>query len=194
VSAGTLRECRNGRRSRCSSVLGVTTEPARERTFSWADPMVTATAARTSAGIDVLRAMRDGELPPPPLIAALGFDLESVEPGRVVFGVQPAEYHYNPIGSVHGGVYATLLDSATGCAVHSLLPAGVGYTSLDLTVKFLRAITVGTGRVRCIGTVAHLGGRTALAEARLVDGDDRLLGTAVSSVLVTRPQPGAQIG
>ena len=171
-----------------------TTEPVRERTFSWADPAITASAARGAAGIDVLRAMAAGALPGPPIIAALGFDLESVEPGRVVFAVEPAEYHYNPIGSVHGGVYATLLDSATGCAVHSLLPAGVGYTSLDLTVKFLRAVTVDTGRVRCTGTVTHLGGRTALAEARLVDGADRLLATAVSSILLIRPQPGAQIG
>ena len=171
-----------------------TTEPARERTFSWADPAITASAARGAAGIDVLRAMAAGELPGPPIIAALGFDLESVEPGVVVFGVEPAEYHYNPIGSVHGGVYATLLDSATGCAVHSMLPAGVGYTSLDLTVKFLRAVTVDTGRVRCTGTVTHLGGRTALAEARLVDGADRLLATAVSSILLIRPQPGTQVG
>ena len=172
----------------------MTTEPVRERTFSWADPLLTATAARTSAGIDVLTAMRDGELPPPPIIAALGFELEAVAAGRVVFAAEPAEYHYNPIGSVHGGVYATLLDSATGCAVHSLLPAGVGYTSLDLTVKFLRAITVDTGPVRCIGTVPHLGGRTALAEARLLDGADTLLATAVSSILVIRPQPGTQVG
>ncbi len=171
-----------------------TTEPVRERTFSWADPAITASAARTAAGIDVLRAMAAGELPPPPIIAALGFDLESAEPGRVVFTAEPAEYHYNPIGSVHGGVYATLLDSATGCAVHSMLPAGIGYTSLDLTVKFLRAVTVHTGRIRCTGTVTHLGGRTALAEARLVDGGDRLLGTAVSSILLLRPQPGTQVG
>jgi uncharacterized protein (TIGR00369 family) len=171
-----------------------TTEPVRERTFTWADPAISATAARSTAGIDLLRALVAGELPPPPLIAALGFELESVEPGTVVFAADPAEYHYNPIGSVHGGVYATLLDSATGCAVHSLLPAGVGYTSLDLTVKFLRAITVDTGRVRCTGTVTHLGGRTALAEARLVDGTDRLLATAVSSILLIRPQPGAQVG
>jgi len=171
-----------------------TTEPARERTFTWSDPAITAAAAGTAAGIDVLQAMAAGELPPPPIIAALGFDLESVEPGRVVFAVDPAEYHYNPIGSVHGGVYATLLDSATGCAVHSLLPAGVGYTSLDLTVKFLRAVTVDTGRVRCTGTVTHLGGRTALAEARLVDGADRLLASAVSSILLIRPQPGTQVG
>ena len=168
-----------------------TTEPARERTFQWADPAITATAARTSAGIDVLRAMAAGELPPPPVISTLGFELESVEPGQVVFALEPAEYHYNPIGSVHGGVHATLLDSATGCAVHSMLPAGVGYTSLDLTVKFLRAVTVDTGRVRCTGTVTHLGGRTALAEARLVDAADRLLATAVSTILVIRPQPGA---
>jgi uncharacterized protein (TIGR00369 family) len=171
-----------------------TTEPARERTYSWGDPGVSATAARTAAGIDVMQALARGELPAPPVIATLGFELDSVEPGEVVFSFQPAEYHYNPIGSVHGGVYATLLDSATGCAVHSLLPAGVGYTSLDLTVKFLRAVTVDTGRVRCIGTVTHLGGRTALAEARLVDGDDRLLATAISSILLIRPQPGAAVG
>ena len=124
----------------------------------------------------------------PPILATLGFELESVEPGRVVFAVDPAEYHYNPIGSMHGGVYATVLDSATGCAVHSLLPAGVGYTSLDLSVKFLRAVVVATGRIRCVGTVTHLGGRTALAEARLTDGRDRLLATATSSILLIRPE------
>jgi uncharacterized protein (TIGR00369 family) len=170
----------------------VTTE--RERTFSWGDPTESATAARTTAGIDVLRAAMTGQLPGPPIAATMGFDLVEVEPGRVVFAFEPAEYHYNPIGSVHGGVYATLLDSAAGCAVHSMLPAGVGYTSLDLTVKFLRAMTVATGRVTCVGTVTHLGGRTALAEARLLDPADRLLGTAVSSVLLIRPQPGAAVG
>jgi uncharacterized protein (TIGR00369 family) len=170
------------------------TEPPRERTYSWGDPSVSAGAARTSAGIEVLEAMARGELPAPPVIATLGFTLDSVEAGRVQFSFEPAEYHYNPIGSVHGGVYATLLDSATGCAVHSMLPAGVGYTSLDLTVKFLRPITVDTGRVRCVGTVAHLGGRTALAEGKLFDPADRLLGTAVSSILLIRPRPGAAIG
>jgi uncharacterized protein (TIGR00369 family) len=170
------------------------TEPARTRTYSWSDPGISAASARTSAGLEVLQAMARGELPAPPVIATLGFTLDSVEAGRVQFSFEPAEYHYNPIGSVHGGVYASLLDSATGCAVHSMLPAGVGYTSLDLTVKFLRAITVDTGRVCCIGTVPHLGGRTALAEARLIDPADRLLGTAVSSILLIRPQPGAAVG
>ncbi|MGZ4507461.1 MAG: PaaI family thioesterase [Blastococcus sp.] len=165
-------------------------EPTRTRSYEWGDPLVSAAAVRTTAGIDVLRALADGELPAPPILATLGFELESVEPGRVVFAVDPAEYHYNPIGSVHGGVYATVLDSATGCAVHSLLPAGVGYTSLDLTVKFLRAVVVETGRVRCVGTVTHLGGRTALAEARLTDARDRLLATATSSILLIRPEGG----
>ncbi len=167
----------------------MTTERARVRTHSWGDPMASAEAVRTSAGIDVLRAIAAGTLPAAPIGSALGMGMESVEPGRVVFTLDPAEFHYNPIGSVHGGVYATLLDSACGCAVHTLLPAGVGYTSLDLAVKFLRAMTSSTGTVRCIGTVTHLGGRTALAEARLVDAADRLLATATSSILVLRPQP-----
>ena len=166
-------------------------EAVRTRSYSWGDPTLSATAARTSAGIDVLRALAAGELPAPPILATLGFELESVEPGRVVFVLEPAEHHYNPIGSVHGGVYATVLDSATGCAVHSLLPAGVGYTSLDLSVKFLRAVVVATGRVRCVGTVTHLGGRTALAEARLTDERERLLATATSSIMLLRPESAA---
>ncbi|KQS65851.1 PaaI family thioesterase [Modestobacter sp. Leaf380] len=165
----------------------MTTGPTRARTYSWGDPSESAGAVQTSAGIDVLRAIADGSLPGAPIGATIGMGIESVEEGRVVFTLDPAEHHYNPIGSVHGGVFATLLDSACGCAVHSLLPAGVGYTSLDLTVKFLRAMTADTGPVRCTGTVTHLGGRTALAEARLVDGRDRLLATATSSILVLRP-------
>jgi hypothetical protein len=86
------------------TVRRVTSEPTRERTYSWGDPMASVEAARTSSGIEVLRAMAAGELPAPPVVATLGFELESVEEGRVVFAVEPAEYHYNPIGSVHGGV------------------------------------------------------------------------------------------
>ncbi len=172
----------------------MTTGPTRERTYTWGDPRESAQAVQTSAGIDLLRQIADGTLPAAPIGSTLGMGIDSVEPGRVVFTLDPAEHHYNPIGSVHGGVYATLLDSACGCAVHSLLPAGVGYTSLDLTVKFLRAMTTETGPVRCTGTVTHLGGRMALAEARLVDGDDRLLATATSSILVIRPSPGTAVG
>jgi uncharacterized protein (TIGR00369 family) len=132
----------------------------------------------------MLRRMAAGELPGPPIAQLVGFDLEAVEEGLARFAIAPGEQHYNPIGSVHGGVYATLLDSAAGCAVHSTLPAGVGYTSLDLQVKFLRAMTSRTGRAVCEGRVVHRGSRMALAEATLVDGDGKLLATATSSCMI----------
>ncbi|MFE0512947.1 PaaI family thioesterase [Streptomyces sp. NPDC058964] len=156
----------------------------RTRTYEWDDPAVTAAALGAASGLDLLREMRSGRLPAPPITATLDFTLDEVEEGRVVFSLLPGEEHYNPIGSVHGGVYATLLDSAAGCAVHSTLPPGVGYTSLDLTVKFLKRVTVDTGRVRAIGTVISRGRRTALAEATLVDAQDRLLAHATSSCML----------
>ena len=159
----------------------------RRRAHEWADPTVSAAAARELDGITFLREMMAGRFPPPPIAAALGFGLVSVEPGRAVFDITPAEYHYNPIGSVHGGVYATMCDSACGCAVHSMLPAGAFYTSLDLTVKFIRPITTGTGRLVCEGTVEHFGSRTALATARLTDSGGKLYAHATSSCLIFRP-------
>ncbi len=163
------------------------TDVARERTYGWTDPMDIAAAAQDVDGLTFLRMMASGAVPPPPIATTLGFTVEEVEEGRVVFGLVPAEYHFNPIGSVHGGVFATLLDSAAGCAVHSALPAGVRYTSLDLSVKFLRPLGTGSGPVRCEGLVVHLGGRTALAEARLFDGAGRLAAHATSSCLILRP-------
>lgn len=163
----------------------------RIRTYQWEDPTVTAEAAGRISGMELLREMQAGRIPGPPILATLDFTLDEVESGRVVFSLTPGEEHYNPIGSVHGGVYATLLDSAAGCAVHSTLPVGMAYTSLDLNVKFLRRITVDTGRVRAIGTVVNGGRRTALAEARLVDEADRLLAHATSSCMLF-PVPPAQ--
>jgi uncharacterized protein (TIGR00369 family) len=128
--------------------------------------------------------MQAGRLPAPPISATLGMTLEEVEHGRVVVALVPGEEHYNPIGSVHGGVYATLLDSAAGCAVQSVLPQGMGYTSLDLNVKFLRPVTVDTGKVRAVGTVLNSGRRTALAQAELFDSGDRLLAHTTSSCLL----------
>jgi uncharacterized protein (TIGR00369 family) len=98
--------------------------------------------------------------------------------------MEPREFHYNPLGTVHGGMLATLLDTATGCAVHTTLPAGVGYTSMDLSVKYLRPVTVESGTLRCVGTVLQRGRRTALAEARLTDGADRLVAHATSTCLL----------
>ncbi|MFD7447038.1 PaaI family thioesterase [Streptomyces sp. NPDC059909] len=162
---------------------------ARSRTFEWGDPKVSAAAVGRTSGLEFLRDVLAGRLPAPPIAATLGFTLEEVEPGRAVFAMEPGEEHYNPIGSVHGGVYATLLDSAAGCAVQSVLPAGMGYTSLDLNLKFLRPITVDTGKVRAVGTVLNQGRRTALAQAELFDSQDRLLAHATSSCMLF-PVPG----
>ena len=143
------------------------------------------------AGIDFLRELQAGRLPGPPIDRTHRLHLNEVEPGRAVFSLTPGEEHYNPIGSVHGGIFATLLDSAAGCAVQSTLPQGMAYTSLDLTVKFLRRITVDTGKVRAVGRVVSSGRRTALAEAQLVDGTDRLLAHATSSCMLF-PVPPSQ--
>lgn len=160
---------------------------ARLRTYEWDDPAVSGAASRELGGAEFFQAIADGKLSAPPITATLDFTLTSVEPGRAVFELTPSEFHYNPIGSVHGGVCATLCDSACGCAVHSMLPAGSYYTSLDLSVKFLRAITAATGRLICEGTVAHLGARTALAQARLTGEDGKLYAQATSSCLIFRP-------
>ena len=117
----------------------------------------------------------------------LDFAAVELEPGRVVFEGRPTEDHYNPIGTVHGGYAATLLDSALGCAVHSTLPAGVGYTTVDLTVTYVRALTQDSGPVRAEGKSVHAGGRIATAEGRLWDREGRLCATAVTTCLILRP-------
>ncbi len=164
-------------------------EPSRLRSYKWEDPATTAAASRGLPGLEFLTAIASGRLPAPPVAATLDFTITSVQPGKVVFELTPAEFHYNPIGSVHGGVAATLCDSACGCAVHSLLPAGSYYTSLDLSVKFLRPVTVAAGRLSCEGTVLHLGSRTALAQATLTDQAGKVYAHATSSCLIFRPGP-----
>ena len=120
----------------------------------------------------------------PPIGEALQFDLAEIEEGRVVFSGVPGRHAYNPIGSVHGGYAATLLDSACGCAVHSKLAAGQAYTTLELKVAYHRALTVDTGPVEAIGTVLSMGRRVAYAEAKLIDGKGRLCASATSTLLV----------
>jgi uncharacterized protein (TIGR00369 family) len=150
------------------------------------DPVESARRLAQLDGLSALRAMVAGELPPPPFAVLLGFELVEIEEGRVVFAVEPGPQHYNPIGSVHGGLAATLIDSATGCAVHSTLPAGVGYTTTDLQVRYVRGITRETGRVVCEGTVVHRGRTLATAEARVTAGD-RLLAHGTAGVLILPP-------
>src|ERR687888_1833669 len=113
----------------------------RERTITWDDPVAAAAAGRGLSGLDYMHAIAAGEIPPPPIAMLMGFELDEVEEGRAVFAVTPREFHYNPIGVVHGGLAATLLDSAMGCAVHSTLPAGMGHTAVAAKVNFPRPLT-----------------------------------------------------
>ncbi len=160
---------------------------ARTRTFTWEDPRPPAEAARGLSGLDYLRKIVAGELPRPPISAMMNFGLAELEEGRAVFTAEPAEYHYNPIGVVHGGLAATLLDSAMGCAVHSMLPAGAGYTTLEIKVNYVRPMTAETGEVRCEARVIHVGGRTATAEGKVVDGAGKLYAHATTTCIIFRP-------
>jgi uncharacterized protein (TIGR00369 family) len=161
-----------------------TQEHQRSRTFTWSNPSTHAAHLGQHSGLELLRLMIAGELPPPPVMQLLGMERLEADEGRVAVLMTAQEYHYNPLGTVHGGVLATLLDTAASCAVHSTLPAGVGYTTLDLTTKFLRPVTVQSGQLRCEGTVISRGRRTALAEARLTDAADRLVAHATASCLL----------
>jgi uncharacterized protein (TIGR00369 family) len=135
------------------------------------------------SGLEYLRAIARGELPTAPMADLLGFGFHEIEEGRVVFECVSAEYHYNPIEAVHGGLACTLLDSAMGCAVHTMLPAGVGYTTVELKVNFLRPIVANTGRLLCEGTTIHVGGRIATAEARLHVEGGKLYGHATTTCM-----------
>jgi len=158
--------------------------PARTRAVTWEDPLISARAGASMSGIEYLRAIAQGKLPPPPIALLLGFDIDEVEEGRVVFTAETGEHQYNPIGMVHGGIAATLLDSAMGCAVHSRLPRGRGYTTLEIKVNYVRAIKRESGPLRAIGTVVHMGGKTATAEARLLDCEGQLVAHATTTCML----------
>jgi uncharacterized protein (TIGR00369 family) len=158
----------------------------RTRTFSWDDPLEIAAAISELSGLERMRQVISGELPVPPIAQLMNIRLVEAEAGRVVFEGTPAEYHYNPIGMVHGGFAATMLDSAMGCAVHTLLPARVAYTTLEFKMNFVKPIKVSTGRVRAIGTVLHGGRTTSLSEGRLVALDGALLAHATTTCLIFR--------
>ncbi|MFF5294725.1 PaaI family thioesterase [Paractinoplanes globisporus] len=156
----------------------------RTRTFGWTDPAAHAAMIGRRSGLELLQAIGKGEIPAPPIMRLIDVASLEAEEGSVTLRLDPQEFHYNPLGSMHGGVISTLLDTAAACSVHTTLPAGIGYTSLDLSVKFLRPITLATGRITCTGAVLQKGRRTALAEARLTDTSDRLLAHATSSCLL----------
>jgi uncharacterized protein (TIGR00369 family) len=168
--------------------VSVDVDPARvtrSRTITWQDPVAIAAVGAEMAGLDYVRAVQSGELPPPPIAVVMNFRIAELDEGRAVFMGEPGEEHYNPIGVVHGGYASTILDSALGCAVHTTLPAGVGYTSQTLEVKYLRPITRDTGAVRTEAEVVHRGRKTATAEARLTSAaTGNLLATGTSTCLI----------
>ncbi|MGG5258316.1 PaaI family thioesterase [Phycicoccus avicenniae] len=147
----------------------------------------TADSLSTLSGLEVMQRMAAGLLPPPTIATLLGMDLESVEDGSAGFVLTPDDRMLNPLGSVHGGIAATLLDSCMGCAVHTTLPPGADYTTAQLNVHYLRAMRPGTGQVRAVGTVLHRGRTQCTAEGRLLDSSGRLLAHATTTCLVRMP-------
>jgi uncharacterized protein (TIGR00369 family) len=141
------------------------------------------------AGIDFVRAMFAGKLPSPPIMQNIEIFDANANLGVVSFHSIPGFRHYNPIGSVHGGYAATLLDSAMGLAIHSMLPAGSGYTTLEFKVSFIRGLTKDSGPVRTEGRTLNVGRRAATAEARITDGKGRLLAHATTTCLVFEIPP-----
>ncbi len=156
----------------------------RERTYRWDDPLALASAAKGMPGLDFLRSFADGMLPGPPVLVTAGIRPVEFADGRAVFELTPAEWQYNPIGSVHGGILTTLADSALGCAVHTKLGVGQGYTSLELKINFTRAVTVASGRLTCEGTVLTIGRRTATSQATITDDGGRVVAHATSTCLL----------
>src|SRR5574341_817709 len=155
----------------------------RVRTITWEDP---ALSARDSAmsGLEYLQHIRDGQIKPPPAAMLLGYRLCEVEPGRAVFELEPAEYHYNPFASVHGGIASTLLDSAMTAAILSTLPAGSACSTLEINVNFVRPIVGSTGLLRCEARILHGGSRIATAEGRVADVQARLFAHATTTCMV----------
>lgn len=161
--------------------------PDRERSYAWEDPTALAQAGSHMAGLEYLRAMQTGELPHPPICATIGFRFVEFVEGRAVMELEPGEHHYNPIGTVHGSVIVALLDSVTGSAVHTTLPAGVGYTTTSINTTFLRAVRGDTGTLRAEGRLIRAGRRMALAEAELTDAEGTLYAHATASCMILTP-------
>lgn len=151
-----------------------------ERSFGVIDPDV----LRQLSGLDFLRGIIDGRFPGPPISELLGFRIVRADPGEVAFATTPAFHHYNPIGTVHGGFIATLLDSCMACAVQTTLPAGQGYTSLELKVNFVRALTEASGPMLAEGRVVHAGRRQGTAEGYLRDADGKLYAHGTTTCMI----------
>lgn len=160
----------------------------RTRTVRWHDPRAILEAAPSKTGLELLESIAAGRLPPPPIAELLGMRLVVIEPSRAVFEIEPAEFLYSPLQTVHGGIITVLLDSAMGCAFHSTLPAGLSYTTLEIKVNFLRPVTEGVGPIRAEGRVLHAGNTIGTADGRLTDREGTLFAHATTTLMVLRPR------
>lgn len=151
-------------------------------TFSWRDHALTMAAARNLSGREYLEELREGAIPPPPFVAALGFRIEEIHDGRVIFSFAPQEFMLNGIGLVHGGVAASILDTAVGCACVTVVPHEKIAVTLDLAVRYFKPLTMRSGTARCEGTVLNSGRTTVTAEGRLFDASGRLCAHATSTL------------
>jgi len=194
LSERTERLTQNGKPA-WSEILDLGPRPVRrttderQRTYGWSDPAEVARIAPETSGLEFLQKMINGEVGSSALSRTLDFDLVEAVAGRVVMTARPAEFQCNAIGTVHGGVIASWADTAMGYAIQSQLPAGVGLTTLDIQVRYLRAVRPGDAPVSIIGTSEHVGRRTGVARAELYDDQQKLLATATTSCLILRHEP-----
>lgn len=156
----------------------------RERTYSWDDPTQLARVGGELSGLEYLQAMQRGDLPHPPICDTIGFRFVEFEEGRAVMELEPGEHQYNPIGTVHGGVIVTVLDSVAGSAVHTVLPAGAGYTTVNINVSFVKAVRSAVGSLRAEGRLLKAGRSVALAEADLRDAAGNVYAHATSNCMI----------
>ncbi len=160
---------------------------SRSLNITWEDPALTARAGFSMNGLDFLQKIAAGEIPQPPIMRLVNMQSGEASEGKAVFTCTPGEQHYNSLGIVHGGIAATLLDTSLGCSIHTLLPAGVGYTTLELHVNYVRPITIQTGVIRCEGEVIHMGRSMATAQARITDVAGKLYAHATTTCMILRP-------
>lgn len=156
----------------------------REKVIRWDDPQEWLAHLPAVSGLEYLRKIAAREIPGAPIAAHMNMELTVVEEGTVTFTCRPEESHSNPIGAIHGGLVCTLLDSALGCAAQTTLPAGTGYTSIDINVSYLRPVRADGGLLTCTGRVVKPGRRVAFAEGEVRDEQDRVVATGTSSLLV----------
>lgn len=156
----------------------------RKKVITWEDPSGALEQLPNYSGLDYMKLMLAGEQPGAPIASHLNMSLDDVAPGTVTFSCSPDESHYNPIGTVHGGFVCSVLDSALGCAAHTTLPAGMGYTSIEIKVNYLRPVLANSGPLRCVGTVTKPGRRVIFAEGEVTDRNGNVVATASGSLLV----------